>query len=92
MRFVSDKLLPRAAICLFMGWEYGESAEYIYHYGKTKIPVYSYDDGYICCTQNNKTPVTNEEFTDSDWVEATGEEADYIKEQGLTIWLYITED
>jgi hypothetical protein len=75
---------PREAVCQYSGWEFSESADYRYHYGRTAGPIYSTPTGYICAVANGKKPHAYDGLT---WAEAIGSAADYVKSKGKTIYI-----
>ena len=88
---------PREAVCQYMGWSYDEAPDYRYHHGMTKTPIYSMSDGYVCALPNGKkVPKADEEYInnyddDRQFVEATGDIAEYCKSRGKTIWIFFSE-
>jgi hypothetical protein len=84
---------PKEAVCQYMGWSYDDANDYRYHYGLTKIPIYSTADGYICATASGKrVPKHDEEYIGGKFVEATGTQADYCKTKGKTVWILKTTE
>jgi hypothetical protein len=75
---------PREAVCQYMGWDYTESSEHRYHYGRTRAPIYSTQDGYVCAAANGKKPPPYDGLV---WKEATGSTAEYCKSRGQTVWV-----
>lgn len=78
------KLSPREAICQYMGWEFSEASDYRYHYGRTSSPIYSTNDGYVCCVANGKKPPKYPGLT---WQEVAGSTAEWAKNNGKTIYI-----
>lgn len=40
----------------FFSFDYSELNDYRYHYGRTSIPVWAFDDGYYCVTREGEVP------------------------------------
>jgi hypothetical protein len=75
---------PREAVCTYIGWDFSESLDYRYHYGRTSAPIYSTSDGYICAVATKKKPP---KYDGLEWTLAKGTTAEFITNQGKDIYI-----